>query len=849
MTDTQVDLTNCDREPIHIPGAVQPHCVLVAGIAGELTISHASANVAALLGRSADSLLGAEFADVFSHQAMHEIGNAELASPEPGQPGLLFGLRIPGAEGTFDVAVHQYEERRILELQASDAKNSALDDASPMSLVNAFAARLRESRSLDALCDTAATSVRRLLGYHRVMVYRFHEDGSGQVLAESKRWDLESFLGLRYPATDIPKQARELYKRNLTRLIADVNAEPAPILARQDVADRPLDLTYSCGRAVSPIHIEYLQNMGVGASMSISVIVGGRLWGLIACHHYSAKAVSLRVRSAAQLFAQFFSVHLEAAERAENFEALHAARDRIDTLVRSLAPEGSVFESLANQTEKLKSVIDADGFALVVAGEIAASGDTPDESEISDLVQLLVDESRGRVLATHELAQVVPSAERYRETASGLLAIPFAKETGDFLLYFRRELPQKVVWAGEPTKTVAEDDKVRLSPRKSFAAWQEERRGVSTPWSPSDRLLAETLRVSLLEVTLGAREAAVAERNESRERQRVLISELNHRVKNILALMSALVARGRESADSIEEYVQALEGRIRALAFAHDHITRSSISSFRALLESETAPYQLAKRAIELDGPPVTLDSRAFPIVALVIHELTTNAAKYGALATETGRLGVSWRRLDGGDLEIVWVERGGPEVKEPSRSGFGSVLIERNIPFELGGKAKVEYAPEGLRAAFVIPASHVVEVEEREIRKTTRPAPLAGLDGYHVLVVEDQMMIALNTQRMLDELGADKVETAATTADALRLLEQFERPVAVLDVNLGKETSIELASELRRRGIPFVFATGYSDSIMIPPDFHDVPVVRKPYSRKDLYEALMQVIEGAHAS
>ena len=846
VSSFEVDLTNCDREPIHIPGAVQPFSALLASRAGELGITHASENVAEILGRAAKDVLGRELDEVLSREVMHEIGNAELGSDDPSRPGLLFGLQLPSNRtDRFDAVVHQYDDSRIIELQLDDSKRSALGNATPMALVNTLVTMLHEARTPEDLLNTAAASVRRLLGFDRVMVYRFEEDDSGQVVAESKRWNIDSFLGLRYPASDIPKQARELYRRNATRLIADVGAPTAPILAHPSAAHRPLDLSYSSGRAVSPIHIEYLQNMGVQASMSISILVAGRLWGLIACHHYSPKVVSLRIRSAAQLFVQFLSVRLEAAERAESFDALHAARDRIDAVVRSIPEEGTVFESLASQIDRLGQIVRSDGVILIVDGEMESRGEAPDESFLSDLAQFLTGSAGGQIFETHALSAAYPPAADYKELASGVLSIPFGGEASNFILFLRKELPETVTWAGNPNKPVEQDGQdVRLTPRKSFEVWKEERRGYAKPWSAADKLLAETLRVSLLEVTLDARETAVAERRKNEERQKVLISELNHRVKNILALMGALISRGREAEGTIEEYVRTLEGRIRALAFAHDHITRNSLASFRALLESEAAPFLDESHTLDLDGPPLTLDSRSFPIVALVIHELMTNAAKYGALAAENGRLEVRWTHDPEKGLDVSWRESGGPAVREPQRKGFGSVLIERNIPFELGGKAVVRYAREGLEADFTIPPAHVNPTEEKVLQKPSRTVLDAGLEDYQILVVEDQLMIALNTQKMLENLGAGRVETAATTADALEMLDALDRPVAVLDVNLGSETSVELANELRQRGIPFVFATGYSDSIMIPDDFGDVPVVRKPYTANELRDALLDVIE-----
>jgi two-component sensor histidine kinase/CheY-like chemotaxis protein len=330
----------------------------------------------------------------------------------------------------------------------------------------------------------------------------------------------------------------------------------------------------------------------------------------------------------------------------------------------------------------------------------------------------------------------------------------------------------------------------------------------------------------------------------------MLNEELNHRVKNILSVIKALIGHPVDDSRSLSDYVGSLKGRIQALAFAHDQVVRSGEGGILAdLLEAELRPYMEGLRTIVVSGPRVWLDSRAFSVMALVLHEMSTNAAKYGALSAVTGRLEIEWRRLGNGDCELVWIETGGPTTRAPTRVGFGSVLIGRSIPFELDGSASLEYPPEGVRARFLIPARHVQTEDDAAQGEadllansgSINHAPQA-LSELEFLLVEDQMLIAADVEAMLADEGITKVTTSPSVSDALRRLKDFTPDVAILDVNLGSTTSLPIAEELLRRDVPFIFATGYSDRSAIPATF-SAPVVRKPYEVTAIMSAVHKVL------
>lgn len=336
-----VDTTNCDKEPIHVPGSIQNHGVLLATHEDGWSISHASANSGQLLRKKAERLLGASLQDVLGAGNIEALTRAQQRARDGlSAVGRLLGVRIKGASGTFDLAMHTYLGQRIVEIEPSEGFAAI----PPLDLVTASLSRLKEARTIVELCAETAQEVRQMIGYDRVVVYRFLDDGSGQVIAELRNSDLETLMGLRYPASDIPRQARDLYKKSWIRLIADVAAEPARLFHAPQTPAPQLDLSYADLRSVSPIHIQYLKNMGVGASMSISIIVGGELWGLIACHHRTARRVPANMRAAAELLGQVFSLQIQTVDGMEAYVAMRAARALLDRIVAEFPIDGELIE-------------------------------------------------------------------------------------------------------------------------------------------------------------------------------------------------------------------------------------------------------------------------------------------------------------------------------------------------------------------------------------------------------------------------------------------------------------------------------------------------------------------------
>ena len=852
-----VDLTNCDREPIHQLGAIQPIGFLVA-LSSDWMISRVSANIEQFVGKPIDDLLGHHVNTLFCPDAVHALRNRLALLRGSDAIERLFRCALLGDQRVFDIALHMSEGRVIVEAEPSTEQHYG--DAT--GTVRAMIGRLDTARDMPAFFNEGARQVRALTGFDRVMIYRFAPDGSGEVVAESARSGIGSFLGLHYPPTDIPRQARDLYKRSLLRVITDIEAVPVRIVPTLDEHGQPLDLSLSVLRSVSPIHIEYLRNMGVRASMSISIIVEGDLWGLVACHHYSPRCPSFERRSVAELFAQMLSMRIEVRERKEVVEYERRARDISDQLLSAVASDETLLKDPDWLSDILTHAIPADGIGVWINGNYAFAGRTPDTASFARIVRALNTAAASRVFATDRISTLVPEARDHMSDAAGMLAIPISRSPRDYVVLFRSEMVRAVRWAGDPHKpTELGPNGPRLTPRASFAEWKELVEGQSAPFTSSELRVAETLRATLIEVVLRLNDEASTERRQATERQELLIAELNHRVRNILSLIRGLIRQSKPpEGTTLEEFMAMVDGRIHALARAHNQITDDhwGPAPLKSLIDAEAAAFLTDKRQrVEIEGDPVLLNPQAYSTIALVIHELVTNSTKYGSLS-DAGKVVIRWFRNASNNLELHWIESGGPVVSPPTRRGFGTTIIERSVPYDLGGVAKVDYAQTGLVACFTIPARHLavasevrgtplVYADEQQQSVSVRSDLLADLG---VLLVEDSLIIALDAEDILRRLGARNVTTAGSVGDAISAIHTDRPDIAILDVNLGDHNSFAIADALAEAEIPFMFATGYGEKMVLPGAHRDRIVLQKPYTMASFARRLPELIAHArHAS
>jgi light-regulated signal transduction histidine kinase (bacteriophytochrome) len=839
------DLTQCEREPITRLERIQSFGFLLA-VSRDWTVVRASTNLEAFLGISAESVIGELADDFLDPETLHDIRNRMLALFFTRGTERLFGVKLREGYPLFDIAVHQSAPFYVLEAEPSGA-TGPIDAAT---VVRAALARLQSETTLDKFHREATRQVRAMTDFDRVMIYRFDEQGAGEVIAESLGHGMRSYLGLHYPASDIPQQARALYLRNPFRVIADVDAPTVPLYPEASATVAQLDLTLAVTRAVSPVHIEYLRNMEVAASMSISIIVDGQLWGLIACHQATSRRPDFVVRTSAEFFGQVYSLSLEGRLRKSAEEEETKVREATSRLLQwALSGEG-----LATRAERLHDEIDeiipCKGTVVSLRGRALKSGLVPNDSDLAALISQLNLAAENRVIDSAHLASFLHDSQDYEGRPAGFMAVPLSSIPRDYLLLFRGEQVRDIRWAGDPSKPVTTEE--RISPRKSFEAFLQIIRGRSASFTARERRSAEAIRMALIEVTLRVSETADEARKRLIDRQQTLIAELNHRLRNVFGLMRALVNQTQIDATDVKGYADALNGRVHALAKAHDRVTSKSgaAAPLSSLFADEINAYVPGQRErFIVHGPEVMLKPLAFSSLALVIHELVTNSSKYGALSAR-GRVDVFVRPVLDEGAHLHWRESGGPIVTTPSRRGFGSVVIERVIPFDLQGRAEVHYRPEGFEAAFFVPAVHL-EMTDRPYANTyssslVQSAPAAvsqPLLGRSALLLEDNLIAALEAEDMLKEFGADPVWAVATIEAARERLLSSAPGFAMLDIDVGSENSFGLAAQIRSEGIPFLFASGYGEEIPQGTDLVTAPVVVKPYERTQLCEAIARVM------
>jgi len=490
-----VNLTNCESEPIHIPGSIQPHGFLLGLKSENHLIDFCSGNTEKFIRLSPEKLLGKSLTEIFGESQYHHF-SIYLSEDKSDQarPFVFIYDGIP-----YNTSVNLSGKNIILELEP--LPDQALDLPNLYSQTKNFVSLMERHNSLLELCSDIAIETRRITGYDRVMIYRFDEEYNGEVIAENKREDLVSFARQKYPHTDIPAQARELYLRSPLRMIADVNYEPVPLLTLNDdgeKSNKSLDLSLSALRSVSPIHIEYLKNMGVGATLTISLLQNNKLWGLIACHHYSPKTLAHYTRLAALLQGHFLTSQIAVREVAEEFGAAQEADKSLHEAL-TLLHENEDFLTEKYNSVSLLNLAGANGFVIYSQGKLYKNGLVPSDDDLITLLQSLAEKYPNTGFYTEQLIGDFPEFESLSKYAAGVIYHSLAAGTSDGVLWIRAERRETVSWAGNPHKAVVvnEDGGVRLSPRKSFELWLEEVKNKSAKWRKAEVNAASSFAYAL----------------------------------------------------------------------------------------------------------------------------------------------------------------------------------------------------------------------------------------------------------------------------------------------------------------------------------------------------------------
>lgn len=557
-------LASCASEPIHLSGAIQPHGYLITCALPDWTIRHVSANIEALTGLAPEDMLRHSLREFLTDDLIQALAET-IGFGEPGSPPQRAALGNIGPMAHLcDISVHVADGLVHIEIEPQP---HGTGERSPTVVAQTMIARVAAGASAEDFNQLVAEQVRLLTGYDRVMVYRFRHDDSGEVVAESRGSEVPSYLGLRYPASDIPAQARALYLRNRIRVIPDARYTPVPILPDRTAQGAPLDLGQLALRSVSPVHLEYLHNMGVAASMSISIIAGGRLWGLIACHHRSARQVPPGIRAAADLFGLFVSMRVAAREQQQAGAHEEDARSLRDTLALRLNAASDARLALTGELDLLRRAIRSDGAGLWQDGHWHSAGRAPDATRVRHLFDWLQTHSHAGVVGTDRAADWAGNSASEADGLAGVLAMPLDPARDEWLFFFRCEEVEDVRWAGRPDEPfVVSDDGRHIGPRASFGAWHETVRGRSVPWTDADRRIAERLHLVLRErYRSGPKRSAANVSDLGAHRARLDMRDQRQRLLQLSELLDGLVHVGPEEAARLSERIARLELDLQSL--------------------------------------------------------------------------------------------------------------------------------------------------------------------------------------------------------------------------------------------------------------------------------------------
>ena len=831
LNEEKAAIENCEKQVLHDIEWIQPYGYLLACNVNSWLITHASANILEWFPFPIERLIGSPLGDFIEDTIVHQCKNAAGHSTITTQREHVGRMEKSGRP--FDVFVHKKSEHFILELQPTIANSQA--GLKMLDIVQRILARLSKYPTAQDLMVAAVGELRAITHFHRVKTYRFLSDGAGEVIAESREPQVDSFLGLRFPAMDVPQAAKVLYASTPIRIIPSIEAEQIPILAEE--VQPPVDLSLALFRGVVPVHILYLKNMGVKATLSLPIVVNGEMWGLFACHHMEEHMLSSEVISALEILGNSISMMLGALLQREQLKRMEQCTRLVTKL---FVPDESALGYTAywqTASPELATLIHCDGLALYSPSRMDHYGSCPSQDAVDALANQLdtvfpQEKATGKVIA---LDSIVTTFEGLNcGDIAGVLAIPQPAPSYDYLLFFRRDASQNVRWAGAPDKTIEKSaEGFRLNPRASFAEYIDSTQKRSDAFSDEELIVASALKNALTNT-----QPNLSLHTQHRERLGLIIRELNHRVRNILALVNSIVTQSKNSSHDMESFIAALEKRIEALSETHKLLSEFDWKpiDIHLLLQRALSPYP--KQRIQIKGDNISLPPQLASLLALVIHELASNAAKYGALASSSGQITLEWS-INSDKLSLCWQEAGGQTVNEPTHQGFGTTLIKEALTYEFDADCQLHFLADGLQAKFIIPQKELNIPIANPLPSSV--AHTTTSKGYIAIVLEDDYVIAKDNVSLLERMGFATVDCAPSIERAKQCIANKRYDFALLDANVREEFSGEVATLLQQQGVPFAFATGYGSKDQELRATACIDVLSKPINPEQLLTVLKQ--------
>ncbi|MBC3410225.1 GAF domain-containing protein [Pseudomonas sp. SWRI51] len=647
-TSLEQAIERCAQEPIRIPGSIQPQGFLLVLDHSDLSILQASENSQQWLGQPAQALLGQALPALLAEGVNLRELLANLPEDEvfPFHIGDLQLHPQAPCQAPLRVLAHAHDQVLIVEFEPSARRVSQHSDYYP--LVRAFVSTVHQAKGIEELLQQAVRQIKRITGFGRVKAYSFDADGTGKVLAEALEPGYPSYLGQSFPGSDIPRQARELYCINRIRVIEDADYQPAALVPELNPrTGQPLDMSFATLRSVSPVHLQYMRNMGTQASMSLSIVVDGKLWGLVSCHHEQPRAVDFQSRTACELLANVLSLQIEALEAHDSTRFLLDLRQYIVRMLAAMADHDSVSDGLLAQPEVMLQFARASGAAIISAERCDLIGHTPPAAQVNALVHWLGQRSGELVFHTDNVRRDIEVLPELAEHSAGVLAVAISQIHSHYLVWFRDEQARTVDWAGRPEKHIGPQG--TLNPRHSFERWQEEVRDFSAPWEPLIIEGVTELRNAVLGIVLRKAEELAQLANELKRSNKELEAfsySVSHDLRAPLRHIAGysellnelegehLTERGKRFLGHIEEAAQfagSLVDNLLNFSQMGRSALRLSDVDLNALVEAirnETAPDYAGRTIIwEVAQLPKVYADPAF--INMVLHNLIANAIKY----------------------------------------------------------------------------------------------------------------------------------------------------------------------------------------------------------------------------
>lgn len=842
------DRQKYEQYEIRYPGSIQEHGILVVVDRASLKIIQVSSNISQFLPLAPLELLGKPLKSLISPQQIRKI----LASLEEHNHDFVEIIKTKKSLNniSFQGTIHTVQDSIIIELEPfTVAKKHYFVDL--YAYLNNAIVNITSQNKLEETYQVITKEIRKITGFDRVLIYRFKLDGSGEVVAEAKKENIESYLGLHYPAYDIPTPAREFYASNWLRIIRNVDSQPVEIIPRQHPLKKTeLDLSRSTLRSVFPCHIQYLKNMGVKASMSISLLNQKKLWGLIACHHYSPKCISYETRKVGEFLGQFLSAHLFCKQE-QQFKSYRLQINGIQNRLRQglLRSPHMIAEVFLKNKNSLINLTQSQGLAVCLDQTIHLLGKTPSQQQVKTLINDFLNYHQQEIFFTDSLPSVYPSAENFQETGCGILSISlFLTHHTYHLIWFRPEQSYEVQWAGNPddVSVVNINDIPQLTPRYSFALWKESVKNKSLPWESLEIQAAQELRNVLLLTALEfsqysqkVLEEKTKQADAANQAKSQFLAKMSHELRtplNAILGFSQMMSRDCSLSEEQQEYLGIINrSGEHLLSLINDVLEMSRIEAGQVTLHQTCFNlYDLIKSVREL----LTIKSNSKGL-CLTVHQ-DQKLPKY--LVGDEGKLRQIIFNLVGNGIKFT--EKGEvdlffsllsycPETKEVvllikvKDTGIG---IEReNLacifePFKQMGNGTISQEGTGLGLSISRQFARLMEgditveselgkgstftcrvkmslpqkIEEKQEEDTYQVITLAKSPPvYRILVVEDVRDNRLLMEKILDSVGF-QVKTATNGEEAIALWQTWQPHLIWMDMTMPVMDGYEATRHIR---------------------------------------------------